>query len=243
MIEPDGNMGDPSIDRRSGAIEAALAIARALRIECSLPTILKDANNTIIQLAPAPIVAKVATTTIRQRAPAQLERELSRELSIGLHLASRRAPIANPTSAVPPGPHWHGPTMLTLWELRDHDPDRRVEPARLAAALKRLHEALAGFPGELPAFTDQVEEAGNVLSDPTRTPMLPRDDREFLRDVQNRMLNELGTFHFAVQPLHGEPHLDGNVLRTAEGPIFVDFETACTGPKEWDLTARLSVEK
>lgn len=51
------------------------------------------------------------------------------------------------------------------------------------------------------------------------------------------MLNDLGTFQFAIQPLHGEPHLDGNVLRTAEGPIFVDFETASTGPKEWDLTA------
>lgn len=51
------------------------------------------------------------------------------------------------------------------------------------------------------------------------------------------MFEELHAFHFVVHPLHGEPHFDGNVLRTAEGPVFIDFEAACTGPKEWDLAA------
>jgi len=36
------------------------------------------------------------------------------------------------------------------------------------------------------------------------------------------------------QLLHGEPH-PGNVLRTANGPVFVDFETCCRGPVEFDL--------
>ncbi len=31
--------------------------------------------------------------------------------------------------------------------------------------------------------------------------------------------------------------MDGNVLRTDAGPVFIDFEAACLGPKEWDLTA------
>jgi len=232
-MEPGGAKGKDARERRRGAIEAASAVARRLAIECSHPTILKDANNTIVHLAPAPVVAKVGTTTIRQQALALLERELS----IGLHLASRQAPIAPPTSSVPPGPHSHGATVLTLWELRDHDPDPNFEPALLAAALKRFHEAFAGYPGELPAFTGQVEEAGSVLSDPSRTPTLPQDDREFLQVVQRRMLDSLGAFDFPAQPLHGEPHLDGNILRTAEGPVFVDFEAACIGPKEWDLTS------
>jgi hypothetical protein len=80
-------MPDPSLERRSAAIDAAWEVARTLRIDCSLPTILKDANNTIIRLTPALIVAKVATTTIRPRARVQLERELD----MGLHLASRHA--------------------------------------------------------------------------------------------------------------------------------------------------------
>jgi hypothetical protein len=88
--------------------------------------------------------------------------------------------------------------VLTLWHFRDHNPDRSVEPAQLAMALKRFHEAFAGYPGELPEFTGQVEEPGKVLSNPSRTPTLPQDDREFLQAVQLRMVNSLQT---AVSPV------------------------------------------
>ena len=38
----------------------------------------------------------------------------------------------------------------------------------------------------------------------------------------------------ADQLLHGEPH-PGNVLNTKNGPLFIDLETACRGPVEFDL--------
>src|SRR5919205_163872 len=38
----------------------------------------------------------------------------------------------------------------------------------------------------------------------------------------------------AEQLLHGEPH-PGNVLTTKNGPLFVDLETCCRGPVEFDL--------
>jgi hypothetical protein len=121
--------------------------------------------------------------------------------------------------------------------VREHDPDRSIEPARLAAALTRFHEALADFPGELPAFTDQVEEIGNVLSDPTLTPMLQAGDRRFLRTVQRTILSELGSFHFPRPAASRRTSSRRHVLRSDDGPIFVDFETACSGPKEWDFSA------
>lgn len=34
--------------------------------------------------------------------------------------------------------------------------------------------------------------------------------------------------------LHGEPH-PGNVLNTRFGPLFIDLETCCRGPVEFDL--------
>ena len=34
--------------------------------------------------------------------------------------------------------------------------------------------------------------------------------------------------------LHGEPH-QGNVLSTKNGPLFIDLETCCRGPVEFDL--------
>ena len=36
------------------------------------------------------------------------------------------------------------------------------------------------------------------------------------------------------QLLHGEPHA-GNLLATAHGPLFIDLETCCRGPVEFDL--------
>lgn len=38
----------------------------------------------------------------------------------------------------------------------------------------------------------------------------------------------------AEQLLHGEPH-PGNVLGTEDGPLFIDLETCCRGPVEFDL--------
>ena len=37
-------------------------------------------------------------------------------------------------------------------------------------------------------------------------------------------------------PLHGSPHA-ANWLLSADGPLLLDFETACLGPVEWDLSA------
>lgn len=36
------------------------------------------------------------------------------------------------------------------------------------------------------------------------------------------------------QLLHGEPH-PGNVMSTSFGPLFIDLETCCRGPVEFDL--------
>lgn len=208
-------------------------MSRRLKIACSHPTIIKDSNNTIVHLAPAPVIAKVATTTIRPRAATVLEHELS----IGLHLAAHHAPIAPPTSSVAPGPHWHDTMTITLWELCDHGPDRTVDPEMLAARLRAFHVAFADYPAELPVFTWQVEEAGRVLSDQSLTPKLAPADREFLRSVQQGMLDSLRALELHQHPLHGDPHLDGNVLFTTGGPLFIDFEAACLGPKEWDLSS------
>ncbi|HEU5345685.1 MAG TPA: phosphotransferase, partial [Ktedonobacterales bacterium] len=38
----------------------------------------------------------------------------------------------------------------------------------------------------------------------------------------------------AEQILHGEPH-PGNVLTTKHGLLFIDLETCCRGPVEFDL--------
>jgi hypothetical protein len=37
-------------------------------------------------------------------------------------------------------------------------------------------------------------------------------------------------------PLHADAHL-GNVMMASSGAIWADFESACRGPLEWELTS------
>ena len=109
------------------ATDVALGLARELGIEVRQPRILKDSNNTMVHLAPAPVVAKVGTSHFRD---AKLE-SLGRELAVAAHLAERGSPTIRPASDVDPGPHVREDVTLTLW--------RYVEPLRGAPIRRPRH--------------------------------------------------------------------------------------------------------
>jgi Ser/Thr protein kinase RdoA (MazF antagonist) len=62
-------------------------------------------------------------------------------------------------------------------------------------------------------------------------PFAPSDDVELLCELASRELPE-------GQALHGDAHLF-NCIQTPAGPIWHDLETACRGPREYDLAALL----
>jgi hypothetical protein len=82
-----------------------------------------------------------------------------------------------------------------------------------------------------PHFTERVADAPGHIA---RTPALDDADRELLhsrlRDL-SRAVTDRGA---PEQLLHGEPH-QGNVLATKRGLRFIDLETCCRGPVEFDL--------
>jgi Ser/Thr protein kinase RdoA (MazF antagonist) len=63
--------------------------------------------------------------------------------------------------------------------------------------------------------------------------LLPAD-RAFLRDAYDEGLSVLGGTATSEYRLHGEPH-DANRLVTSAGLRWIDFESCCVGPWEWDL--------
>jgi thiamine kinase-like enzyme len=85
-----------------------------------------------------------------------------------------------------------------------------------------------------PHFTDRVKEAQQLVASRDRTPALPDADRELLSHTLRSLRRAIGDRGAAEQVLHGEPH-QGNVLRTKNGPLFIDLETCCRGPVEFDL--------
>ena len=217
--------------RRDLALEAAVSVADALGVGAERPTILADSNNTIVWLAPAPIVAKVGTSHFRD---AELE-SLARELAVAAHLTGLGAPVVAPARGLPAGPHRWRDLTLTLWQYAEPIGEVAPEPAETAAVMSAVHEALAGFPGSLPRFDLELADARRLLR-PERSPTLLDFDRHFLLSVVGEVEETLGGRVTELRALHGSPHA-GNWLRTRKGLLLLDFETACCGPLEWDLAA------
>ena len=218
------------LERRQRAVDAALGVGRAGGLAADRARVLSDANNTVVHLAPAGVVAKVGTSAFRG---VQLE-SLERELAVAAFLAARDAPVIAPAADVAPGPHRSGELTVTLWQCAEPVPSEPLGPAEAAARLRAVHDALAAFPGELPPFALELDDAARLL-EPERSPALAAGDRAFLRGVVDELRAALSAWHAPARPLHGSPH-EGNWLRTAEGWRLLDFETACRGPLEWDLT-------
>jgi thiamine kinase-like enzyme len=85
-----------------------------------------------------------------------------------------------------------------------------------------------------PHFTDRVEQAQQLVASRHHTPALADADRELLGDTLRSLRRVIGERGAAEQLLHGEPH-PGNVLTTKNGLLFIDLETCCRGPVEFDL--------
>ncbi len=85
-----------------------------------------------------------------------------------------------------------------------------------------------------PHFTDRVDEAHLLVQSRNRTPELADADRELLITTLRSRRQAIAGRGAAEQLLHGEPH-PGNLLSTKSGLLFIDFETCCRGPVEFDL--------
>lgn len=234
MTQPPltGSDGRAAEERRGLALEAAMSVAARLGVVADQPAILADSNNTIVLLSPAPIVAKAGTSHFRE---AELE-SLTKELAVAAHLTDLGAPVVAPAHDVDPGPHHWRSLTLTLWQYASStDQEVTREPAEIAAVLSAVHEALASYPGELPRYDVELADARRLLQMES-SPTLPASDRRFLLGVVDELQETLPGRTPKPRPLHGSPHA-GNWIDTAEGPLLLDFETACLGPLEWDHAA------
>ena len=123
---------------------------------------------------------------------------------------------------------------VTLWTYYQPVAPQEVSPADYEDALKRLHSGMRTLDVTAPHFTDRVAEAQHLVASRDRTPALADDDRALLSATLRSLRSAIGERDAAEQLLHGEPH-PANVLSTNIGPLFIDLETCCRGPIEFDL--------
>jgi len=124
--------------------------------------------------------------------------------------------------------------VVTLWTYYEPVTPREVSPAGYANALERLHAGMRTLDVPAPHFTDRVEQAQHLVATRDHTPALADADRELLGNTLGSLRRVIGRRGGAEQLLHGEPH-PGNLLNTKNGLLFIDFETCCRGPIEFDL--------
>jgi phosphotransferase family enzyme len=123
---------------------------------------------------------------------------------------------------------------VTLWTYYEAVSSRGVAPAEYAQALERHHACLRQIDLIAPHFTDRVAEAQRLVGNRAHTPELDETGRKLLVDTLRSLRRAIVDRGAPEQLLHGEPH-PGNLLNTKKGLLFIDLETCCRGPVEFDI--------
>ena len=208
---------------RAIAAATAIALSRGLTVDEAI--VLHDSNKLTLRLLPCDVLTRVAPAA---------DQVASFELEIAQRLAESGCPVAALDPRVEPRVYERDGFVVTLWTYYEPTTPRGVSPADYAIALERLHAGMRKLDVPAPHFTDRVDQAQHLVASRDRTPGLADADRALLGDTLRGLRRRIGERGGDEQLLHGEPH-PGNVLTTKTGLLFIDLETCCRGPVEFDL--------
>src|SRR5271165_453637 len=214
------------------ALIAAVAMAQDLGLRCDRePALLADGANVLAHLRPAPVVARIATTTALVRKPP--ERWLRRDLDMAGYLAAHGCPVVPPSAELPPGPHRRDGFAISFWQFVEHDRSYVSSAAETADLLRALHTVLRGYSGRL-EYLNPFFEIPGWLDDAETLGALSKEDVAMFRHAHEEIAAQIHELNLPEQPLHGDSH-QKNLLKTPNGLLWTDFEDSCSGPIGWDF--------
>jgi Ser/Thr protein kinase RdoA (MazF antagonist) len=221
----------PAVDASTllRAVSAGTAVATGCGLRVDDAVVIHDSNRLAVHLRPCDVLARVAPRAGRDAA--EFEVEVTRRL------AETSTPVAPLDPRVEPRVFAQDDFAVTLWAYYETVPPHDIAPEEYASVLERLHAGMRRASltsNSLPHFTDRVDEALCLVDNATDHPWIAGPDRELLATTLRRMRSTIIDRGAPEQLLHGEPH-PGNVLRTRDGLRFVDLETCCRGPIEFDI--------
>lgn len=207
------------------AVAAAMSIASSLGLPVDEAIVLNDSNKVTLRLLPCDVLARVAPVA---------QQVALFEIELAQRLAESGSPVAALEPRVEPRVYERDGFVVTLWTYYEPVTPDVVSPADHAHALEQLHAGMRKIDVPTPHFTDRVESAQQLVASRDLTPELADADRDLLSNTLRRLRRAIDERSPAEQLLHGEPH-PGNVLSTKNGLLFIDLETCCRGPVEFDL--------
>jgi hypothetical protein len=166
-----------------------------------------------------------------------LER-MEREIGVSRFLAERWALVTRPAESPLPGPHQIDGWLLGYWKKEEEIPEdhEKRDVQEVVAALCHCHRLMGEYVGPLPDFREESLLCVKTLQMELANGPLPARDFAFLQQVFVTLWRQLDTFSYQSRPLHGDCH-PGNVMKTARGYLWTDWESACRGPIEWDVSS------
>jgi Ser/Thr protein kinase RdoA (MazF antagonist) len=218
-------MAEAGVEDVPRAVAAAMSAASGLGLSADEAIVLHASNRLALRLLPSDVLARVASAA---NEAAQFEVDLA------IRLAGTDAPVAALDPRVAPRVYERDGFAITLWTYYASEPSRELSPADYADALSRLHVGMRDVNLSTPHFTDRVKEAEALVASHEHTPDLRDADRNLLTNTLSNSTRAIAEREAPEQLLHGEPH-PGNVLNRRDGPLFIDLETCCRGPVEFDL--------
>lgn len=204
------------------AADAAAEVAGEHGLVCDAPIVLRESWHVLVRLPPWPLVARVTSG-----AAGVDPQDVARELDVARHLVRAGAPVVEPSDLLDPGPHEHRGHTVVFWRYLTWSGE--LDPAGAGRGLRTIHDALADYEGSLPA-AGRAQDVRAMLA-----PFPASHDVELLGELAARELP-------VGQALHGDAHLF-NCIQTTAGPIWHDLETACRGPREYDLAALIVADR
>jgi hypothetical protein len=208
------------------AVAAGMVTGSALDLRVDDAVVLHNSNRLAVRLLLCDVLARIAP--VAHHAGAAFEVEVARRL------AETESPVAALEPRAQPRVYVRDGFVVTLWTYYESVPPQDIPPSEYAQALERLHAGMRQVDVAAPHFTDRVEEAQWLVGNRDLTPELAAADRGLLSETLSRLRCAIGGRGADEQLLHGEPH-PGNLLRTKKGLLFVDLETCCRGPVEFDI--------
>lgn len=206
------------------AVAAVSSLGRALDLQVEEAVVIQNSNTLALRLLPCDVFARTAL----------LGQEVAAfEILVAHRLAAVTAPIASLDPRVEPRVYELDGFAVTFWTYYRSMTDRG-SPPEYADALHRLHAAMQSIEVEAPHFTERIAAAESLLTHRHETPALLDGDRLLLLETLRSSREAIRSRVDADQLLHGEPH-PGNLLSTPDGLLFIDFETCCRGPIEFDV--------
>lgn len=208
----------------SRAVAAATAVVRSQGQTVDEAVVLQHSNKVAVRLRPCDIVARIGPAGAGQAAV---------EVDLAQQLAAAGAPVAALAPDLEARSYERDGFELSLWTFYDRRPEP-IAPEDFARALEALHAAMRDVEVEVAPATDRIAGAEHLVANLDLTPRLSDHDRGVLARALDRGRRAIAQHGGPDQLIHGEPH-EGNLLNTASGPRFIDLETCCRGPVEFDL--------